>query len=167
MLSKAMQAALNDQIQQEYYAAYLYLSMAAYCHSVNLHGFGHWMREQSREEREHGTRLYDYIVERGGDVILQDIKKPPHTFSSVVDMMEKTLTHEQKVTASIHKLYELAGKLRDHATQVALQWFLTEQVEEEATAKGILEKLKMIPERTAAILYLDKELGSRACSAQK
>lgn len=161
MFKKTMQDALNAHIQEELYSSYLYLSMAAYCHSVNLKGFAHWMQIQVSEENGHAMKMYDYVIQREGRVVLKDIQKPPHDFKSVLDVMQKTLRHEQKVTSLINKLYELALKEKDYPTQVLLQWFVSEQVEEEAQVMEILQKLELIHEKGSAILYLDKELGKR------
>ncbi|MDP2600178.1 MAG: ferritin [Deltaproteobacteria bacterium] len=163
-LNKKMEGALDAQLQLEAYSSYLYLSMSAFCHSINLKGFGHWMRQQSHEEHHHAMKIFDYMVERGNWVSLLALEKPAHAFKSVRDVIESSLAHEQKVTAQIHKLYELAGQQKDYATQMMLQWFITEQVEEEATVKEILEKLKRISDKGSAILYLDKELGKRAAT---
>lgn len=164
MLNKKMDGALNDQLQMEAYSSYLYMSMSAFCHSSNLKGFGHWMRQQAHEEHHHAMKIFDYMIERGNRVSLLAIEKPAHIFKSVHDVMEKSLEHERQVTAHIHKLYELAGEQKDYATQIMLQWFINEQVEEEATVKEIVDKLKLIPEKSSAILYLDKELGKRAAT---
>ncbi len=165
MLNKKMEEMLSEQVQFEVFSSYLYLSMSAFCHSINLKGFGHWMRQQSHEEHHHAMKLFDYMIERGNWVSLSSVEKPSHRFKSVHDVMEKSLEHEQKVTVQIHKLYELAGQQKDYATQIMLQWFVNEQVEEEATVKAIIDKLKLIPEKSSAILYLDKELGKRAPTA--
>ncbi|MBI4126020.1 MAG: ferritin [Deltaproteobacteria bacterium] len=161
MLSKTIEKALNEQIQEELYSAHIYLSMAAYCDNLNLPGFAHWFRTQSEEERAHGMKLYSAIVDRGGRVVLGDIKKPPTEFKSVLAVMEQSLAHEQKVSASIHKIYTLAQKEDDYATQVMLQWFISEQVEEEASVSQIVERLKLVGEKSASLLYFDKELGKR------
>lgn len=161
MFSPKMEKALNAQVQEEFYSSYLYLSMAAHFAHNNLKGFSHWMKLQSAEERGHAMKLYEYIIERGGHLVLQALSKPTQNFKSILEIMEKTLEHEQKITAQIHKLYELAGQDKDYATQVMLQWFVTEQVEEEAGVLEIIAKLKMLPDKGGSILYLDKELGKR------
>lgn len=161
MISKTMETILNDHIQEEIYSSYLYLSMASYAAGLNFHGFAHWMKLQSKEEWGHAMKMFDYVIERGGRSILKEIKKPPHDFKSIFNMMTTTLEHEKKVTGLINKLYDAAGKEKDPATQVMLQWFLTEQVEEEAQITDILAKMKMFPESSSAILYLDKQLAKR------
>lgn len=161
MINKKVEEALNKQIQAELYSAYLYLSMAAYCEHINLGGFAHWMKLQSEEEMEHAMRIYSFVNEAGERVTLEAIEKPHSEFESPLDLFKKTLEHEKKVTQMIHELYQLALEEDDYATQVMLQWFITEQVEEESSAEEILEKLKMIEDRPRALLELDKELGAR------
>jgi ferritin len=161
MLSKTLQDAMNEQIKNELYSAYLYLSMSAYCEAANLPGFAHWMRMQAQEEVDHAMRFYEFIYERGGRVVLQAIDQPPVEFQSPLHVFEQTLAHEQKVTAMIHDLYALAVQEKDYASQVFLQWFVTEQVEEEDSATQIVETLKMIGDKGHALLMLDRELGKR------
>lgn len=161
MLNKKMEEALNAQIQEEIYSSYLYLSMAAYCAQKNFLGFAHWMKIQSKEEWGHAIKLLDYLNDRGGAVVLREIKKPPHDFKSIRNVIEMTLEHEKNVTGLIHKLFETAGSVKDYATQSLLQWYINEQVEEEAGVSLILEKIKMIADKSSGLLYLDKELGKR------
>jgi len=161
MLSKVIQDAMNEQIRNELYSAYLYLSMSAYCESVNLPGFAHWIRVQAQEETTHAMKFYDFICERGGRVVLQAIDQPPVGYESPLGLFEKILEHERKVTAMIHDLYALAVQEKDYASQVFLQWFVTEQVEEEQSAAEIVEMLKMIGDKGHALLMLDRELGRR------
>lgn len=161
MISRAIQDAMNEQIKNELYSAYLYLSMAAYCESINLKGFAHWMRVQYEEETEHAMKFFDFVNDRGGRVTLQAIPQPPTEFKSPLDVFEQTLEHERKVTAMINKIYDLAVKESDYASQALLQWFVTEQVEEEKSASEIVEKLKLAGDRGSALLYLDHELGER------
>lgn len=161
MLSKKLQDAINDQIKHELYSAYLYLAMSAHFEAVNLPGFARWMRLQSQEETSHAMKLFDFIHERGGRVVLQAIAQPPGEFKSALNVFQQALEHEQKVTEMIHRLYELAGKENDYATQVMLQWFITEQVEEEKTAGDVVEQLKTIGEQPAAVFMLDRQLGAR------
>lgn len=152
---------MNEQVKHELYSAYLYLSMSAYCESVNLPGFAHWLRVQVQEEMRHAMKFYDFINERGGRVVLQAIDQPPTAFESPLDIFEKTLEHERKVTDLIHGLYALAVEEKDYATQVFLQWFVTEQVEEENSAAQILETLRRIGDQGHALLMLDRELARR------
>ena len=161
MPSKKLEQAINQQIQRELYSSYLYLAMSAYCEQINLDGFAHWMRLQSEEERGHSMRLFNYLHSRGGTVVLQAIAQPPTRFKSPKKMFQEVLTSEQNVTKEIHKLYELAKKEGDHATEVELQWFIQEQVEEEKTANDILAKLDMVGDQPAALLMMDRSLGGR------
>ena len=164
MLKKTMQDALNSHIQKEIYSSYLYLSMSAYCESINLKGFAKWFFLQSTEENKHSVKMYDYIIQREGRVLLQSIDKPPHDFKSVHEVVKQALSHEQKVTGLINKLYELSLKEKDYPSQILLQWFISEQVEEEAQLITILQKLEFVHDKSSAILYIDKELGKRAAS---
>ena len=162
MLSKKMQDAINAQIRDELYSAYMYLAMAAYCEENSLPGFAHWMRMQYDEETMHAFKLYDFVHERGGTVTLHAIDQPPSDYSSPLDVFEKTLEHEQKVTGLIHNLYEVALEEKDYAAQVMLHWFIEEQVEEEDAASAIVDTLKMVGDKPQALVMLDRELGSRA-----
>jgi ferritin len=161
VLSKKLQDAINAQIRDELYSAYLYLSMAAYSEEANLPGFAHWMRLQNQEEVSHAMKLFDYVNERGGRVVLHAIDQPPTDFESPLSTFEMTLEHEQKVTGLIHNLYELALDEKDYPTQVMLQWFIEEQVEEEDSASQILETLKMIGKQGHALVMFDRALGQR------
>jgi ferritin len=161
VLSKQIQDAINDQIKAEMDSAYTYLSMAAYLESVSLPGFGRWMRVQYEEEVAHALRLFDYVHERGGRVTLDAIGRPPSGFKSVLDVFQETLKHERKVTALINKLYEMAGKESDFATQVELQWFVKEQVEEEKSVTVILDQLKMVGTQGVPLLMMDRQLAQR------
>jgi ferritin len=161
MLNKSMQDAMNEQIKNELYSAYIYLSMSAYFEDTNLPGFAHWMRVQAQEEQGHAMKFFHFINERGGRVVLQAIDQPPIEFESPLNVFERTLEHEQKVTGLIHQLYALAVQEQDYASQVFLQWFVAEQVEEEASATQIVETLKMIGDKRHALLMLDRELGGR------
>jgi ferritin len=161
MLSKPMQDGLNEQIQKEYHSSYLYLAMAAYCEASFLPGSAKWMRIQSQEELSHAMKLYDHVVDRGGRVTLQAIPQPPAEYKSALDVFEKVLAHEQLVTASIHKLYALALKENDYAAQIMLQWFVTEQVEEEKSAGAVVEQFKAVGESKTSLMLLDRHLGKR------
>jgi ferritin len=165
MISKEIQDALNEQIKNEYFSSYTYLSMAAYCESINMGGFANWMRLQSQEELGHAMRLFDYLLNRDGRVVLQSIGKPQTKFKSLKEMFEIVLDHEREVTGMINNLYEQAISENDHATTVELQWFIAEQVEEEKTAQEILDKLKLAGESGSALLILDTQLSERS-SAQ-
>lgn len=156
MLSKKIETALNKQVNDEFYASYLYLSMSAYCQTMNLDGFSDYLKQQSDEERDHAMRLYNFVLDRGGKVALDTIKKPPSAFKSIRDVFEQVYAHEKAVTAKISKLYDLALKANDYSTQVELQWFVSEQVEEEKTAQSILEQIKRAGSDGPALLILDK-----------
>ena len=162
MISQALQDAFNEQIKNELYSAYLYLSMSAYFQRINLPGSAHWMRLQSQEEVSHAMKLFDHLNDRGGHVILQAIDQPPSEFKSPLEMFRQALEHEQKVTGMINKLYALAVKENDYPAQVELQWFVTEQVEEEKNATEIVEQLKMVGEHGPSLIMLDRQLGARA-----
>ena len=166
MLGKEIQDAMNEQVKNEFYAAYQYLSMAAYCESENLPGFAHWMRTQAREETEHAMKFYDFILDRNGRVVLQAVEEPVVEFGSPLEVFERALEHEQRVTAMINDLYGLAVRENDYASQTFLQWFVTEQVEEEKNAGDVVETLKMIGDRSEALFLLDRELGRRGNDEQ-
>ena len=161
MLTKKMQDAFNSQIQAELASAYLYLAMAADCEAKNLKGFGHWLRMQYNEEVGHAMKMFDFVLERGGRVVLQAIEAQPAEFGSPIDVFAKVLSHEQMVTARINSLYETAVAEKDYASQIFLQWFISEQVEEEASAGEILEKMKVAGDKGSALMWIDKELGKR------
>lgn len=161
MLNKKLEEAINKQINAELYSAYLYLSMAAYFAAMNLDGFESWMQVQAQEETFHAMKFYGYVNEKGGRVVLDAIEKPEIDWGSPVEVFEHVYKHEQHVTDLINKLMDLAIEENDHATKIFLQWYVTEQVEEEDSASSILEKLKMISNNSNAILMLNKELGSR------
>jgi ferritin len=161
MFTKKMLDGFNDQINKELFSSYLYLAMSAHFESVNLSGFASWMKVQSNEETEHGMKMYQYVFERGGRVVLEAIAKPAAEYKAPLDVMKKVLEHEKKVTASIEALYELALKEKDYATQVMLQWFIKEQVEEEKNASDIIELLKSIGDNPAGLAMVDQRLGFR------
>ncbi len=161
MPSKKIESALNQQIQREFYSAYLYLSMSAYCQDIHLDGFSHWLQAQSKEEIGHAMRLYNHMDNRGGRVILQTIDRPPESFKSPRRMFEQILRHEQEISKAVHKLYKLAQDEKDYATEVELQWFIKEQVEEEKSAGDILQKLILVGDQPATLLMMDHHLGSR------
>ena len=162
MLTKKIQAAINDQIGYEFYSAYLYLAMAAHFETLNLKGFASWMRTKFSEEQVHALKFFDYVNARGGKVVLPALAQPTGSWSTNLAVFTDALAHEQGVTARIHKLYELALAEKDYPTQALLQWFITEQVEEEQTVTGIIEQLKLIDARGTAVLMLDHRLGKSA-----
>ena len=161
MINKTILNALNEQIQKEFASAYLYLSMAAHFENESLPGFANWMKAQAKEEMGHGMRIFEYISERGGQVVLGAIDKPEADFGSPAEVFQQTLDHERKVTASINNLYELAIKEKDYPTQICLQWFINEQVEEESTAETILNQIKAAEDRKHPMIMLDQQLGKR------
>jgi len=161
MINKKVQDAINVQIKNEFYSAYLYLSMAAHFEAANLLGFAKWMRIQSQEEMDHAMKFFDYLNDRGGRVTLFAIDQPPSEWKSNMEVFQQVYEHEQKVTGMINQLYELAVKESDYPSQVLLQWYITEQVEEEKNASFIIDQLQMIEDRDTAVLMLDKQLGKR------
>ena len=165
MLSKAIQDAINEQIKNELYSAHQYPSMSAYCESVNLPGFAHWMLAQAQEEREHAMKFYTFLLNRKGRVILQAIEQPVVEFGSPIEVFEQALEQEQQVTGQINELYGLTTSENDYATQAFLQWFLTEQVEEEKNVGDVLETLNMIGDEGEALFLFDRELGKRGNEA--
>ena len=164
MLSKKIEDALNGQLNAELYSAYLYLSMNAYFKSVNLDGFANWMYYQAQEELTHSLKFYDFINQRGGRVKLHQVAAPPTEWGSPLGVFEATLEHEQKVTGLINELVELALAEHDHATNIFLQWFVSEQVEEEESVNGVLEKLKLMGEAKGGLFMIDRELAKRSPS---
>ncbi len=166
MLNKKIHDAMNDQIQRELESAYIYLSMAAYFDSINLPGFAQWMKVQFQEEQAHAFKFYDFVYDRGNQVILQALGQPPVEFQSPLDAFEKTLAHEQKITGHINDLYALAVEEKDYPSQILLQWFVGEQVEEEKNAGDIVDMLKRIGDSYHALIMLDRELGQRQPPAE-
>lgn len=161
MISEKIQEALNGQINAELYSAYLYLSMEAYFQSQNLPGFASWMRVQTQEELTHAMKIYDFLNERGGRVILKSITEPQAEWQSPLAAFEAAYKHEQKVTGLINDLVNLALDEKDHATNSFLQWFVNEQVEEESSADEVVQKIKMVDKAPGAMFMIDKELGQR------
>lgn len=161
MLGQTVQDAMNEQLKNELFSAYAYLSGSAYFESMTLPGFARWMQVQSQEEVAHAMKFFQFIIDRGGRVVLQAIDPPPVDFQSPLQVFEQGLTHEQKVTGMTHQLYALAVSEKDYASQTFLQWFVTEQVEEEKNTLQIVEMLKMIADQSYALLMPDKELGGR------
>ncbi|SHH39287.1 ferritin [Thermosipho atlanticus] len=161
MLSEKLEKALNEQIKKEINSAYLYLSMATYFDSEGLKGFANWMKKQANEELGHAMKLYDYVYERGGEVELQAIEKPKCKWDSPLAAFEDAKNHEKFITDSIHKLFELAMEEKDYATMSMLEWFIDEQVEEEAQTEEIVSKIKALLSTPNGMYLLDKELGQR------
>lgn len=156
-----MQEALNKQINAEFYSAYLYLSMSAQFDALGLKGGANWMNVQFQEETGHAMKFLTYVLERGGRVELAAIEKPQTEWPSALAMFEHALKHEQKVTGMINALADLALELKDHATHNVLQWFIAEQVEEEANAQETAQKLKLAGDTPGGLFQVDKELAAR------
>ena len=161
MLNPELEAALNAQLGGELYSSHLYLSMSAYCGSANMPGAAHWFRMQAAEEREHALKFFDHIVDRGGRVALGAIGIPPTEFASLLDAFEQALQAERDVSAAIDRLAAMAVAQGDFAAQAFLQWFVTEQVEEEKQADEVVQTLRVIGDNAATLFMLDRELGAR------
>jgi ferritin len=161
MIKDKMNGALNKQINEEAFSSYLYLSMSAWFERQNLKGFANWMKVQAQEEAVHAKIFFNHIVERGGQVRLQAIEAPKIDWTSPLEAFKDTLEHEKHITSCIHGLMDLALEEKDHAAAIALQWFVTEQVEEEANAEELLGKLELIGDARNALFMLDKELAAR------
>jgi len=164
MLQKKMSKALNEQINKEMFSAYLYMSMSAYSNDLGLKGFANWFMVQYHEEMFHAMKLYEYVQRQGEQVILKGIAAPATKFDSTLDMFEKTLAHEQFITKSINDLMELAISQKDHATQIFLEWYVIEQVEEEDNDNDIIAQLRLIGDNPHALLMLDRELSGRVAN---
>jgi len=161
MISKKMEKALNEQVNAELFSAYLYLSMEAYFKSLNLNGFATWMRVQTQEEVMHAMKIYEFINGRGGRITLKAIDGPQIKWDSPLAVFKDVYKHEQKVTSLINNLVNLAIEEKDHATNTFLQWFVNEQVEEEASADQVVQQLKMMEKAPGGMFMLDRELGQR------
>jgi ferritin len=162
MISEKMTQALNDQLNAELYSAYLYLSMAACGEDKNLSGFSHWMRMQAQEEHVHAMKFFNYLLERDAEVKLQPIDGPPTSWETPKDMFQQAYEHEQYVSDRINKLVDLAIEESDHATNNFLQWFVAEQVEEEASVNEVLQQIELMVDAPGGIFMLDRQLASRA-----
>lgn len=162
MFSQSLQDALNEQIKNEFYSAYVYLAMSSWFEDKALPGFAKWMRVQYQEELTHGLKIFDFILDRDARALVHGFNAPPAEWKSSLDAFESSYAHEQKVTAMINNLYALAVKENDYPTIVLLQWFINEQVEEEKSMKLIVDQLRMAGDSATALLLLDRELGARA-----
>lgn len=161
MISEKIQDAFNEQINAEIYSSYLYLSMAAYFDSINLNGFASWMKVQAQEELVHSMKFFDFINERGGTVVLKAIACPPTRWESPLAAFQDAFNHEQKVSSLINNLVDLSLEERDHASNAFIQWFVTEQVEEEASADGVIQQLKLAGDQGGGLFMIDKEMAAR------
>ncbi len=165
MISKKMEAAFNQQINYELFSEYYYMDMSAYCESIDLSGFAAWMMAQADEERVHAMRFYQFLLDRDGSPKFSAIDAPNGKYKSILDMFEHVLEHEKFVTEKITELYTLAVKEKDYPSQIELQWFITEQVEEEKTAKEIIQQLRWIGDKTTALFMLDQKMAGRSAPA--
>ena len=161
MVTKKVQEALNGQLNAEFYSAHLYLSMAAWFDSTGLKGFASWMQVQFQEEEAHALKFYNYILERGGNVVLKPIEAPPCDWDSPLAVFEATLAHEQKVTGLVNDFVYLARDERDNACEIFLQWFVNEQVEEEDNVSNVLGQLRLIKDSPQALFIMDKDMAQR------
>jgi len=161
MINEKMQNALNEQIQREIFSSYIYLSMAAYLDEIGLKGFSSWMKAQSKEELTHAMKIYEYILTRNGRVVLKAIQQPQTDWNSALNVFEDAMAHEEFISAEINKLADLAEELKDRATLSFLQWFIDEQVEEEASVREILQNLTMVGNDSAGMLDMNATLGGR------
>ena len=161
MIDKEIEEAINKQINEEMYSAYLYLSMSAYFESTGLRGFANWMYVQYKEEMDHAMKFYRYLIERGGRVKLYALKEPPHEWDSPLHAFEETLKHERHITECINNLVDLAERKKDRATFNLLQWYVDEQVEEEANDEEIIQMLKMVGDSGHGLMMIDRELAQR------
>jgi len=161
MLTKRIETELNKQINAEMFSSYLYLSMAAHFESLSLKGFANWMRIQAKEENAHAMKFYNYVCERGGKVTLNTIDAPKTSWNSILEVFEEVVTHEYKISSLINNLVNVAAEEKDHSTNNMLQWFVAEQVEEEANAEELVAQIKLIGDNGYGILMLDRELATR------
>ncbi len=161
MINNKLELELNNQLNAELYSAYLYLSMSAFLSTKNLPGFSHWMKVQFEEEQAHAMKLFQYIMDRGGMVTLQEIKAPQAEWKGIIDVFENVVNHEAYITERINNLVDLALELKDHATVTLMQWYVNEQVEEEASVRDIFDQLKLIDGQGAGLFMLDREARQR------
>ena len=161
MISRTMQDALNAQVNLEQYSAQLYLAMSAHCDGRSFKGFAHWLRVQASEETAHALKLIDFLLDRGGKLELRAIGVPPSEFGGVIQVLEQTLEHEKGITARINALFELARGEKDYASEIALQWYVNEQVEEESNVGQIVDHLRAVGDQGGGIWYLDSRMGKR------
>ena len=166
MLSENLLKALNEQINFEFYSSYTYLSMAGYCESIDLSGFANFFRVQAKEELDHAMKLYDYVYQKNGSVVLEKIDKPEEKFDGIIDVFEKGYNHEQLVTKKIYGLMDIAYEEREHSTISLLNWFIDEQVEEEDSFNSLVKKVRRIENNPAALYLLDDELATRVYTQQ-
>lgn len=166
MISDAMEKALSRQLKDEFYSAYLYLAMSAYCSHCEFNGAANWFKTQYDEEHEHATRIYNYLIDQGVRVELAALPQPESEFGSLLEVFTASLVHEQQMTANLNELSDQALKEKDHATYNLLQWFVNEQVEEESTVGEIISKLKLVKDDGYGLLMIDNELAKRRPSTE-
>ncbi len=160
-MDKKVHEAMNEQIKHELYSAYFYLSMSAYCDAANLPGFAKWLKVQANEEQEHAMKFYEHLLDRGEKVVLKAIEQPPVEFASVKDIFTKVYEHEKLVTSLINGIYTKAYEAKDVASQIFLQWFINEQVEEEKHSSSILDMVQKVEGSVGALFQLDHVMGER------
>ena len=161
MISETLQAAVNEQISHEQYSAQLYLAMSAHCETLGFRGFAHWLRVQSGEETAHAVKFIDFVLDRKGQLELQPIAAPPKEFGGVIQVFEQTLAHEMAITQKINALFELSRAEKDYASEIKLQWYVSEQVEEEVNVGQVVDHLRAVGDKGGAIWYLDSKMGKR------
>ena len=165
MIPDRLSRAMNDQIRYELESSYLYLSMASYFHSISLDGMAQWMRVQAHEEMIHAMKFFDHVIDRGGEVKLQDLSQGKTKWSNVQEAWQDAYKHEQFITSRINELTTIAREEKDYASEPILAWFSDEQIEEEATSEKIADEMEMVANDKSGILMLDRELGSRVFQA--
>ena len=161
MLSKKLLQGLNDQINFEFYSSYTYLAMAGYCESIDLSGFANFFRVQAKEELDHAMKLYDYVYQKNGSVVLEQVNKPQGDYDGIIDVFEKGYEHEQLVTRKIYELTDIAYEEREHSTISLLKWFIDEQVEEENNFSSLVKRVRRIEDNPAGLYLMDDELATR------
>ncbi len=162
MISQRIQEAINTQINREQYSAQLYVAMSAHCEAKSFRGFAHWLRVQAQEETLHAMKLVTFLLDRGGRLELKAIAAPPKEFGTITEVFGKILEHEREITGTINALFELSRAEKDYPSEITLQWYVTEQVEEEANVGQILDQLRAVGEQGGGIWYLDSKMGKRA-----
>ena len=162
MIGERLNNAINEQIKNELESYYIYLSMAAWLHTRSLDGMGHWMRCQAHEEMIHAMKFYNYVIDRGGEVVLQDLKQLKTRWSSPLEVFKDAYEHEKFITGKINELTTIAREEKDYASEPILAWFSTEQIEEEVNSSKVVDELEMVGEDKSGLLMLDRELGTRA-----
>lgn len=161
MLSKKLLEGLNNQINFEFYSSYTYLAMAGYCESIDLSGFANFFRVQAKEELDHAMKLYDYVYQKNGSVVLEQVNKPQGDYDGIIDVFEKGYEHEQLVTRKIYELTDIAYEEREHSTISLLKWFIDEQVEEENSFNSLVKRVRRIEDNPAGLYLMDDELATR------